>query len=86
VSQSENIKSMAAEARIEETRSFVRTVKGATRCKYPTEEKIRIVLEGFRLGGRDQPFWARRYLRSVLRYRQFAPFLTVVLRSSFENS
>ena len=48
MSQSENIKSMAAEARIEETRSFVRTVKGATRCKYPTEEKIRIVLEGFR--------------------------------------
>ena len=43
MSQSENIKSMAAEARIEETRSFVRTVKGATRCMYPTEEKIRIV-------------------------------------------
>jgi transposase len=48
VSQSENIKATAAEARTEETRSFVRTVKGATRRKYPPEEKIRIVLEGFR--------------------------------------
>jgi transposase-like protein len=48
VSQSENVKANVAEARTEETRSFVRTVKGATRCKYPPEEKIRIVLEGFR--------------------------------------
>jgi transposase len=48
VSQSENIKANVAEARTEETRSFVRTVKGATRRKYPLEEKIRIVLEGFR--------------------------------------
>ena len=48
VSQSEDIKANVAEARSEETRSFVRTVKGATRRKYPPEEKIRIVLEGFR--------------------------------------
>ncbi len=48
MSQSENNKAIAAEARTEETRSFVRTVKGATRRKYPPEEKIRIVLEGFR--------------------------------------
>ena len=48
MSQSENIKATAAEARTEQTRSFVRTVKGATWRKYPPEEKIRIVLEGFR--------------------------------------
>ena len=36
------------EGRSEETRSFVRTVKAATRRKYSPEEKIRIVLEGFR--------------------------------------
>ena len=41
-------KSEAAEHRSEETRSFVRTVKAATRRKYSPEEKIRIVLEGFR--------------------------------------
>ncbi len=39
---------MAAEERTEETRSFVRTVKAASRRKYTPEEKIRIVLEGFR--------------------------------------
>ena len=48
MSQSENSKATAADARSEQTRSFVRTVKGATRRKYPPEEKIRIVLEGFR--------------------------------------
>jgi transposase len=48
VSQSEITKATAADARTEQTRSFVRTVKGATRRKYPPEEKIRIVLEGFR--------------------------------------
>ena len=38
----------AAEERSEQTRSFVRTVKAAARRKYTPEEKIRIVLEGFR--------------------------------------
>ena len=48
MSQTETDKSAAAEERTEETRSFVRTVKSATRRKYTPEEKIRIVLEGFR--------------------------------------
>ena len=48
MSQSQISKATAAEERSEQTRSFVRTVKGATRRKYPPEEKIRIVLEGFR--------------------------------------
>ncbi len=38
----------AYEERTEQTRSFVRRVRSATRCKYTSEEKIRIVLEGFR--------------------------------------
>ena len=38
----------AAEERTEQTRSFVRRVRAATRRKYTPEEKIRIVLEGFR--------------------------------------
>ena len=48
MSQSEVGKAEAAEERSEETRSFVRAVKAATRLKYTPEEKIRIVLEGFR--------------------------------------
>ena len=41
-------KALAAQERSQETKSFVRTVKAATRRKYTPEEKIRIVLEGFR--------------------------------------
>ena len=37
-----------AEKRAQETRSFVGQVRAATRRKYTPEEKIRIVLEGFR--------------------------------------
>ena len=48
MSQSDTDKALAAQERSQETRSFVRTVKAATRRKYTPEEKIRIVLEGFR--------------------------------------
>ena len=41
-------KNQAAEERTEETKWFVRQVRAATRRKYTSEEKIRIVLEGFR--------------------------------------
>jgi transposase len=37
-----------ADQRTRETQSFVRQVRAATRRKYTPEEKIRIVLEGFR--------------------------------------
>ena len=48
MSQTETAKAVAAEERTEETRSFVRMVKAASRRKYTPEEKVRIVLEGFR--------------------------------------
>ena len=48
MSQNAKEKSRAAEARTEETRGFIREVRRATRRKYTPEEKIRIVLEGFR--------------------------------------
>lgn len=48
MSQSDVSKAHAAEERSEGTRSLIRTVKAATRRKYTPEEKIRIVLEGFR--------------------------------------
>ena len=48
MSQLEVSKAEAVEERSEQTRSFVRTVKAAARRKYTSEEKIRIVLEGFR--------------------------------------
>ena len=48
MSQSSVGKPEAVEERTEQTRSFVRRVRSATRRKYTSEEKIRIVLEGFR--------------------------------------
>ena len=48
MSQRDTDKALAAQERSQETKSFVRTVKAATRRKYIPEEKIRIVLEGFR--------------------------------------
>jgi transposase len=41
-----------AEARSEENKQFIRDIKRLTRRKFTAEEKIRIVLEGFR---RDAP-------------------------------
>ena len=48
MSQTETGKAEAAEERTEETNSFVQSMRTATRRKYTAEEKIRIVLEGFR--------------------------------------
>jgi len=48
VTQSSVGKRETAEEWTEQTRSFVRRVRSATRRKYSPEEKIRIVLEGFR--------------------------------------
>ena len=48
MSQSDVSKAESADQRSEQTRSFVRRVRAATRRKYTPEEKIRIVLEGFR--------------------------------------
>jgi transposase len=44
--------SWQAEARSEETKQFIKEIKRLTRRKFTAEEKIRIVLEGFR---RDTP-------------------------------
>ena len=41
-------KNQAAEERSQDTRGFVRQVRSATRRKYTAEEKIHVVLEGFR--------------------------------------
>ena len=48
MSQKSTEKGEAAEVRTQETRSYVRQVRAAARRRYTAEEKIRIVLEGFR--------------------------------------
>ena len=48
MSQKIKDKSNAAEARTHETRSFMQQVRVTAKRKYTQEEKVRIVLEGFR--------------------------------------
>ena len=48
MSQNTESKADAAEVRTQETRGFMQQVRVASRRKYTTEEKVRIVLEGFR--------------------------------------
>ena len=48
MSQKIEDKADAAEARTQETKSFMQQVRVAARRKYTPEEKVRIVLEGFR--------------------------------------
>jgi transposase len=48
MSQENKDKAGAAEARTEQTRGFMQQVRVAARRKYTPEEKVRIVLEGFR--------------------------------------
>ena len=48
MAQSHVGKAEAAQERTEQTRSFVRRGRAATRRKYTPEEKIRIVLDGLR--------------------------------------
>jgi len=48
VFQENKDKAEAAEVRTQQTRGFVRQVRAAARRKYTPEEKVRIVLEGFR--------------------------------------
>jgi transposase len=48
MSQENKDKADAAEARTHETRGFMQQVRVAARRKYTPEEKVRIVMEGFR--------------------------------------
>ena len=48
MSEENKDKADAAEARTQQTRGFMQQVRVASRRKYTPEEKVRIVLEGFR--------------------------------------
>jgi transposase len=48
MSQENTDKTDAAEARTQQTKGFMQQVRVAARRKYTSEEKVRIVLEGFR--------------------------------------
>jgi len=51
MSQENKEKADAAEARTQQTKGFMQQVRVVARRKYTPEEKVRIVLEGFRRKG-----------------------------------
>ena len=65
---SQNIKAEAAEARTQETRGFMHQVRVAARRKYTPEEKVRIVLEGFRREVAVKDLCRRHNISSSLLY------------------
>ena len=54
MSQNNSDQGQAAETPAQETKTFIRQVRAATRRKYAPEDKIRIVLEGPRREGIKQ--------------------------------
>jgi transposase len=64
-----------AEARSEETRQFVRRVRRVTRRKFSPEEKVRIVLEGFRGEVRVSELCRREGIRPNVYYAWLKEFM-----------
>jgi transposase len=66
---------MRAEAETEETRQFVRRVRRVTRRKFSPEEKVRIVLEGFRGEVRVSDLCRREGIRPNVYYAWLKEFM-----------
>jgi len=64
-----------AEAGTEETRQFVRRVRRATRRKFTPEEKVRVVLEGFRGDLRVSELCRREGIRPNVYYAWLKDFM-----------
>ena len=64
-----------AEAGTEETRQFVRRVRRVTRRKFTPEEKVRIVLEGFRGELRVSELCRREGIRPNVYYAWLKDFM-----------
>lgn len=64
-----------AEAGSEETKSFIRQVRGITRCKLTPEEKIRIVLGGFRHQVTVRDLCRREGIRHSVHYAWLKDFM-----------
>jgi len=64
-----------AEAKTEQTRQFVRQVRRVTRRKFSPEEKVRIVLEGFRGEVRVSELCRREGIRPNVYYAWLKDFM-----------
>ena len=64
-----------AEARSEETKKFIKDIKRLTRRKFTAEEKIRIVLEGFRHDTPIRDLCRREGIRPTTYYAWLKEFM-----------
>ena len=64
-----------AEAETEETRQFVRRVRRVTRRKFSPEEKVRVVLEGFRAEVKVSELCRREGIRPNVYYAWLKDFM-----------
>ncbi len=64
-----------AEAATDETRQFVRKVRRATRRKFTPEEKVRVVLEGFRREAPVSELCRREGIRPNVYYSWLKDFM-----------
>jgi transposase len=75
VTDSVSMAEVQAQRRSEETRAFVRQVRRVTRRKFSPEEKIRIVLEGFRGEVRVSELCRREGIRPNVYYAWLKDFM-----------
>jgi transposase len=75
VTDSVSMAEVQAQRRSEETRAFVRQVKRVTRRKFSPEEKIRIVLEGFRGEVKTSELCRREGIRPNVYYAWLKDFM-----------
>ena len=68
-------KHRAAEERSQDTRRIVRQVRSATRRKYTPEEKIHIVLQGFRREVTVNELWRREGIKPANFYSWTKEFM-----------
>ena len=75
MSQEQSTEDQRAEERTQDTRAFVRSVRTLTRRKYTPEEKIRIVLEGFRREVTVSDLWRREGIKPGAYYAWTKDFM-----------
>ena len=86
MSQENKDKSDAAETRTQQTKGFMQQVRVAARRKYTPEEKVRIVLEGFRREVTVNELCRREGIKPGAYYAWIKDFMERLTRDSVRDA
>jgi transposase-like protein len=86
VPQERSSAEIQAESETEETRQFVRRVRRVTRRKFSPEEKVRVVLEGFRAEVKVSELCRREGIRPNVYYAWLKDFMEAGKPSAAERT